>query len=80
MNPRRSAVLSLLITGCLAATASGQTAVGAPAPIDLHLDCGADKPAAGHVSLLPATAYTKELGYGFEPGATVGRCTAPAAT
>ena len=50
----------------LAAVAGAQT----PATT-FKFDFGSEKPAAGYVRILPATAYTDELGYGFEPGSSV---------
>ena len=52
---------------CLAlAAAAAQT----PATT-LKFDFGSEKPAAGYTKVLPTTAYTDELGYGFEPGSSV---------
>jgi lysophospholipase L1-like esterase len=43
-----------------------------PAPnFNLTLDCGSEKPAAGHMSLMPGDTYSREPGYGIEPGAAV---------
>jgi len=50
----------------LAAVAVAQT----PATT-FKFDFGSEKPAAGYTKVLPTTAYTDELGYGFEPGSSV---------
>src|SRR5947209_9130463 len=37
----------------------------------LKFDFGPGKVARGYTQVLPTTVYSKELGYGFEPGASV---------
>src|SRR5213595_3126746 len=37
----------------------------------LKFDFGPGKLARGYTQVLPTTVYSKELGYGFEPGASV---------
>jgi lysophospholipase L1-like esterase len=39
--------------------------------ISFKFDFGSGKIEPGYIRVLPATVYTKELGYGFEPGADV---------
>ena len=50
----------------LAAAAGAQT----PATT-FKFDFSSEKPAPGYTEVLPATTYTDELGYGFEPGSSV---------
>jgi len=38
---------------------------------DFKFDFGPGKVEPGYVQVLPSTAYTKERGFGFEPGAKV---------
>jgi lysophospholipase L1-like esterase len=49
-----------------AATCSAQ-----PAATSFKFDFGSGKAAPGYVKVLPETTYTDELGYGFEPGASL---------
>jgi hypothetical protein len=42
-----------------------------PAATSFKFDFGSGKAAAGYVKVLPDTVYTDELGYGFEPGASL---------
>jgi len=42
-----------------------------PAATTFKFDFGAGKAAPGYVKVLPDTVYTDQLGYGFEPGATL---------
>ena len=50
----------------LAAIAAAQTPT-----TTFKFDFGSEKPAPGYTQVLPATVYTDELGYGFEPGSSV---------
>jgi lysophospholipase L1-like esterase len=59
-------ILALLV---LAGPASSTVASG-QAPT-LKFDFGPGKVANGHTQILQTTVYSKELGYGFEPGANV---------
>jgi lysophospholipase L1-like esterase len=42
-----------------------------PAVTSFKFDFGSGKAAPGYVKVTPDTAYTEELGYGFEPGASL---------
>jgi lysophospholipase L1-like esterase len=42
-----------------------------PAGTSFKFDFGSDKAAPGYTKVLPETGYTEELGYGFEPGASL---------
>lgn len=54
-----------------AADARAQGSTGRPGTTVLKFDFGPGKVKDGYRQVLPATVYTKELGYGFEPGAQV---------
>ena len=41
------------------------------APIDLKFDFSAGTPRAGYTRIAPGTAYSDDVGYGYEPGAMV---------
>ena len=58
----------LFVANLLAARAADTTEIRRTG---LKFDFGAGKVAPGYTQVLPTTVYTKELGYGFEPGATV---------
>ncbi|HWS89662.1 MAG TPA: rhamnogalacturonan acetylesterase [Pyrinomonadaceae bacterium] len=68
-------VTALLALACaLLSCAAGVRARGAAGRPDtpaLKFDFGPGKVKDGYRQVLPATLYTKELGYGFEPGAQV---------
>lgn len=68
------------VTACLAlacallscaAAARAQGTNERPSPTILKFDFGPGKVKDGYKQILPTTLYTKELGYGFEPGAQV---------
>src|SRR5215207_2399568 len=70
---RRSTALFALVCA-LTANAAGVRAQGAAGRSDtpsLKFDFGPGKVKGGYRQVLPTTVYTKELGYGFEPGARV---------
>lgn len=63
----RLAVISLLLAG----NAATNTAHAQRESHPYRFDFGPGKVAAGYVQVLPANLYTKEAGFGFEPGATI---------
>ncbi|HEX8148466.1 MAG TPA: rhamnogalacturonan acetylesterase [Pyrinomonadaceae bacterium] len=66
---------ALLALGCAllpcATDVRAQGAAGRPGTPTLKFDFGPGKVKEGYRQVLPADVYTKELGYGFEPGAQV---------
>jgi lysophospholipase L1-like esterase len=50
---------------------AGAVCSAQPAATSFKFDFGSGKAAPGYVKVLPDTAYTDELGYGFEPGASL---------
>ncbi|HKX26446.1 MAG TPA: rhamnogalacturonan acetylesterase [Blastocatellia bacterium] len=62
LNCRRALLISLIAAGMARAQSSG-------APF--KYDFGPGRVAPGYTQVLPETVYTRELGYGFEPGAAV---------
>lgn len=68
-------VTPLLALACaLLATASAARAQGTAGRTNtnaLKFDFGPGRPGDGYRQVIPTTLYTKELGYGFEPGAQV---------
>ena len=50
---------------------SSQGGLGAPATTTFKFAFGSGKPPEGYVQVSPATVYTNEIGYGFEPGSKV---------
>ena len=73
----RLVVLSLTIAAKCVSVTLGMSTVPSPnnrkeaAGTTLKFDFGPGIVAAGHTQVLQTTAYSKELGYGFEPGASV---------
>lgn len=61
------ALACALSNGAVAVRAQG--AAGRSSTPALKFDFGPGKVKEGHKQVLPTTLYTKELGYGFEPGA-----------
>ncbi len=57
------ALMSGLTTACVSHAAPTKSA--------FKFDFGSGRAAAGAIAITPATSYTPELGYGFEPGATI---------
>jgi lysophospholipase L1-like esterase len=55
----------------LALSASAQSRSLSTAPINLKFDFGSGKVKRGYAQVLETTLYSKERGYGFEPGSTV---------
>ena len=68
-------VTTLLALACtlsaFADDAHAQSAAGRSGTPTLKFDFGPGRVRDGYRQVLPATVYTKELGYGFEPGARV---------
>jgi lysophospholipase L1-like esterase len=62
--------LACALSAC-AADARAQGPAGRSGTTTLKFDFGPGKVRDGYRQVLPATVYTKELGYGFEPGAQV---------
>lgn len=60
-----------LAAACAASLRAQPKAVQAGAGAALKFDFGPGKVKAGYRQVLPTTVYTKELGYGFEPGSRV---------
>lgn len=70
--PSRSHRSNILLgTGALAAVMLGLVAARAADVTDWKFDFGAGAPAPGYTSVLPATAYSDQAGYGFDFGSTV---------
>lgn len=67
--PSRRALTALLSLAVASALPSVQAASTAPTAFKFQF--GASKAAPGHTLVAPAAVYSKEAGYGFEPGATV---------
>jgi lysophospholipase L1-like esterase len=65
-----SLTLACALTTC-AADVLAQGAAGRTNTPSLKFDFGPGKVRDGYRQILPTTLYTKELGYGFEPGAQV---------
>jgi lysophospholipase L1-like esterase len=61
--------LALLAVATLAVSAGFGSAQ--PPTTGLKFDFGPGKVEPGYIQILPTTVYSKELGYGFEPGAKV---------
>src|SRR5690349_3334345 len=59
-------VTAILAFACLLCAAANVRA-----QVPLKFDFGPGKVREGYKQVLPTTLYTKELGYGFEPGAQV---------
>lgn len=73
---RSSNWFSLVFSACLlwptlAVTAVAQDLTAQATPIDLKFDFGGGPARPGFTRLTPMTAYSNEIGYGFEPGAQV---------
>ena len=64
----KTVIVALLAITWFAARAADATEIRRTS---FKLDFGSGKVAPGYMQVLPTTVYTKELGYGFEPGATV---------
>ena len=61
-----------LATACLSASVKApQPEANNAGEPTFKFDFGSGKVAPGYIQVLPTTVYTKELGYGFEPGAQV---------
>lgn len=58
---------ALLLNVALSTSALGQAAP----PVSFKFEFGAAKVEPGHLQVLPEMAYSKERGFGFEPGAAV---------
>ncbi len=72
MKKKRAPLRTLLLAVCLSATASLADPQAAPTgPDHLKFDFGPGHPAAGYVRVAPTDLFSKEAGYGFEPGAAV---------
>jgi lysophospholipase L1-like esterase len=56
---------------CLLSAALATLTAGAQTPIHYRFDFGSSKAEPGWTGVPPATPYTDELGYGFEPGASI---------
>jgi len=63
------AVIPVFFTGFFAA--AGDCPAAQTGSAHFKFDFGPGKVAAGYSQVLPTTIYSKEFGYGFEPGTTV---------
>jgi lysophospholipase L1-like esterase len=66
-----TAILAFACALSAATDARAQAAAGRSSTAALKFDFGPGKVKDGYSQVLPTTLYTKELGYGFEPGAQV---------
>ncbi len=64
-------VLALLVCGMAAAQTITSSAATNATQTSFKFDFGPGKVQPGWIQILPATIYSKERGYGFEPGAEV---------
>src|ERR1051325_4856780 len=60
---------ALLVFGIIGSTLPGAVCAGESKP--LKFDFGAGAVAPGYIQVLPDMAYSRERGYGFEPGAKI---------
>jgi lysophospholipase L1-like esterase len=62
----------LATMACLAlAVLSARPSLAQPPKVEFRFDCGTGPAAPGFLKVTPSTTYTKERGYGFEPGSNV---------
>src|SRR5262245_20113524 len=72
MTGKRLMLFTLCLAGLLSVSWLLRANSGPQAKrVNLKFDFGPGHVASGYTQVLPSMTYTKERGYGFEPGATV---------